>query len=111
MTEGEIISDRLAHLEREVEIIKATAGRVAFPPALLALLWAILLATIGAAMFVVKLDSRVEYLMAAVETNQRILLAHTSEPWHASEGEKWKSIEERQKDIEDRMNGRNGRGP
>lgn len=102
-TTNEELMERVAAIEREIAIIKAVAGRVSLPPSILTLLWTVLVAWIGAIIFVVRLDSQVVTLSKSVESNQQMLLRHVEQPWHAAAGEKYKNLEDRTNHLEDRL--------
>ena len=97
------LDERLARIEQEIAIIKAVQGRLTLPPSLLALLWSILIVSIGAVCFVVRLDARVGEMSRQIEQQQSLLYRHVELPWHAAAGEKYKAVDDRVERIDNRL--------
>jgi hypothetical protein len=93
-------AEKLAELEQDVRDLKASAGTVRLGPATLTLLWVVLLASISAVGFVIRLDGRVEAQAAMLERDDRYLDEHLKAPGHTVALERIEELRRRVDAIE-----------
>ena len=98
------VEARLGRIETELAIIRALqAAGLKIPQSILILIWAMLLATVGAIAFVVRLDARITENTARGAEMRAELDHHTELPWHGAIGERVGHLEVELDRLEDRL--------
>jgi hypothetical protein len=92
---------RLAEVEAKIQELSAHAGTVRLGPATLTLLWIVLIASMSAVGFVVRLDGKVDAQAKILQDDDAILDAHVKAPGHSVDAEKITELGRRIDSIEE----------
>lgn len=101
------ISKSVREIEEEQAVVKAKAGSIQFPPSVWISLAALLIALGGGFVNLrITLDRNSQQVLAlavAVDKATAELKAHADMPWHGQTGQKFNSIDQRERDLDERL--------